>query len=265
MNKKKIAIVTGASSGLGKEFVKNLVQREELKEIWVIARNEKKLKALVSDFGSKIKMFPMDLSDMANIQRLKDQIKENQVTISILINNAGYAKFCSYDDISFEESLNMIDLNIKAVVALGLICIPYMERGSHILNIASQASFQPLPYQNIYSSTKAFVRNYSRALNIELREKGILVTAVCPGWMKTGLIERGLIGAKKATSNFFGMVSPDVVAKQALKDAFRGKDISVYSMYVKTCHLVAKLLPQRAIMKAWLIQQKIRPTGNGKS
>lgn len=72
------------------------------------------------------------------------------------------------------------------------------EKGSHILNIASQASFQPLPYQNIYSSTKAFVRNYTRALNVELREKGITATAVCPGWMKTGLYDRGIIDAKKS-------------------------------------------------------------------
>jgi len=92
----------------------------------------------------------------------------------------------------------MIDLNISGVVAMGLVCIPHMKKGSHILNIASQASFQPLPYQNIYSSTKAFVRNYTRALNVELREKGITATAVCPGWMKTGLYDRGIIDAKKS-------------------------------------------------------------------
>ena len=91
----------------------------------------------------------------------------------------------------------MINLNISAVVALGLYCIPYMKPGSHIINIASQASFQPLPYQNIYSSTKAFVRNYTRALNVELKDRRITATAVCPGWIDTGLYERGLIGAKK--------------------------------------------------------------------
>lgn len=82
----------------------------------------------------------------------------------------------------------MIHVNIDAVVAMGLVCIPYMKKGSHLINIASQASFQPLPYQNIYSSTKSFVRNYSRALNVELKEKGIYVTAVCPGWIKQTFI-----------------------------------------------------------------------------
>ena len=115
-------------------------------------------------------------------------MEKSGTAVKYLINNAGFAKFCSYDDISVEESLNLIDLNIGAVVALGLVCIPHMENGSHIINIASQASFFPLPYQNIYSSTKAFVRNYTRALNVELKEKGIRATAVCPGWMKTGLL-----------------------------------------------------------------------------
>ncbi|MDO4501309.1 MAG: SDR family NAD(P)-dependent oxidoreductase, partial [Erysipelotrichaceae bacterium] len=166
------------------------------------------------------------------------------------------AKFCSYDDLSVDESINMIDLNISGVVAMGLVCIPHMEKGSHIINIASQASFQPLPYQNIYSSTKAFVRNYTRALNVELKDKGVTAIAVCPGWMKTGLFDRGLIGAKKATKNFIGMVTPDVVAKKALSDADKGKDMSVYGLYVKMCHLMAKFLPQKIMMKIWLMQQK---------
>lgn len=175
--------------------------------------------------------------------------------IKYLINNAGFAKFCSYDDITIEESLNMIDLNISAVVAFGLICIPYMEKGSHIINIASQSSFFPLPYQNIYSSTKAFVRNYSRALNVELQEKQITATAVCPGWMKTELFDRGIVGAKKGTNKFSGMVTPDVVAKKALDDVRKGKDISVYGIYVKFTHLLSKLTPQKMMMKIWLMQQ----------
>ena len=169
----------------------------------------------------------MDLSSLENIKTFGENPSLKNCNIRYLINNAGFAKFCSYDDISIDESINMIDLNISGVVAMGLVCIPHMKKGSHILNIASQASFQPLPYQNIYSSTKAFVRNYTRALNVELREKGITATAVCPGWMKTGLYDRGIIDAKKATTNFTNMVTPDVVAKKALADAEHGKDMSV--------------------------------------
>lgn len=258
MNKKSIAIVTGANGGLGKEFVRLLVKEDNVSEIWAIARNEEKLKQLSDEFGDKIHTLSMDLSDRANLSIIEQRLKTNNATVTYLINNAGFAKFCSYDDISIDESLNMIDLNISAVVSLGLLCIPYMKKGSHIINIASQASFFPLPYQNIYSSTKAFVRNYTRALNVELNDTGIHATAVCPGWMKTGLFDRGVIGAKKGTNNFSGMVTPDVVAKKALNDSKKGKDISVYGLYVKSTHVLSKIMPQRMMMNIWLGQQKIK-------
>lgn len=258
MKKRNIAIVTGANSGLGKEFVKLLLKESDVSEIWAIARNEEKLQQLVQEFGEKIHTYSMDLTNRESIKQMETLLKDADICVKYLVNNAGFAKFCSYDDISVEESVNMIDLNISAVVALGLVCIPYMEKGSHIINIASQASFQPLPYQNIYSSTKAFVRNYTRALNVELKDKGISATAVCPGWMKTGLFDRGSIGASKATTNFSGMVTPDVVAEKAMWDAKKKKDISVYGTYVKFTHVLSKILPQRMMMKIWLSQQKIK-------
>ena len=256
MAKKKIAIVTGASSGLGREFVKLMLAKKSLDEIWIMVRSADKLQQMKKKYGEKIVPYPMDLSRMDNLKKFASHLEQQDCIIKYLVNNAGYAKFCSYDDLSIDETTNMIDLNISAVVAMGLVCIPYMKPGSHIINIASQASFQPLPYQNVYSSTKAFVRNYTRALNVELKGTGITATAVCPGWIKTDLYERALIGAKKATKNFVNMVNPDVVAKKALADADHGKDMSVYSAYVKMCHVIAKLLPQKTMMKIWLLQQK---------
>ena len=258
MEKKNIAIVTGASSGFGKEFVKLLIGDNSLDEIYVLSRSSDKLEKLKSEYGGKIKPYVIDLSYPQNITEFGEFLKTQNINIKILINNAGYAKFCSYDDLSIEESLNMINLNISGVVAMGLTCIPYMDRGSHILNIASQAAFQPVPYQNIYSATKSFVKNYSQALNVELKEKGITVTAVCPGWMKTNLYERGCIGAKKATKRFMGMVSPEKAAKMALKDAYNNKDISIYGSHVKACTILAKILPEKVIMKCWLLQQGIK-------
>lgn len=254
---KNIAIVTGASGGLGKEFVK-LLLNEKIDEIWAIARSEGKLNDLKKEFGDKIVPIAMDLSDRNTFDILKKKLEDEKPNVTYMINNAGFAKFCSYDDISIEESLNMIDLNVSSVVALGLICIPYMGKGSHLINIASQASFFPLPYQNIYSSTKAFVRNYTRALNVELKDKGIVATAVCPGWMRTGLFDRGLVGAEKGTNNFAGMTTPDVVATKAIKDAKKGKDMSVYGMSVKSTHLMSKIMPQKMMMKIWLNQQGIK-------
>ena len=256
MQKKIIAVVTGASSGLGKEFTRLMLQ-EQVQEVWAIARNKENLARLRQVLGKKIRCISMDLSDRRVIEKFEKILKEEQPAIRYLINNAGYDKFCSYKDLDIEESLNMIDLNCSAVVAMGLACIPYMRRGSHIINIASQASFQPLPYQNIYAATKAFVRNYSRALNVELKNTGIQVTAVCPGWVDTALFDRANIGAEQTIKNFWGMLKPEQVVRQALKDAKSGKDISVCSLYVKFCHLVAKVLPQKTMMKIWLWQQKM--------
>lgn len=259
MASKNIAVVTGAGSGFGKEFVKLLLEEPELEEIWCVARNEEKLLRLKEVYGDKIRPFSADLSSLSDMLGFAKTLDAELPNILWLINNAGYAKFCSYSDLSIEESVNMIELNCGAVAAMAVAAIPHMKSGAHILNIASQASFQPLPYQNIYSATKAFVRSYSRALNVELKDKGIIATTVCPGWMETELYDRAQIGAKKATKNFVGMTPPGKVAKKAVNDAKRGKDISVYGAYVKSCHLLAKLLPQRAMMKIWLFQQKIDP------
>ena len=258
MNKMNVAIITGASSGFGKEFVKLLVKDNSLDKIFALARNEEKLNDLKLEFGDKIQPYSVDLSNVENIKNFGKFLETQNVNIKILINNAGFAKFCSYEDISVAESVNMINLNISGVVVMGLICIPFMENGSHIINIASQAAFQPVPYQNIYSATKSFVKNYSQALNIELKEKGITVTAVCPGWMKTDLYSRGCINAPKGTKNFVFMAEPDVVAKKALKDAYNNKDISVYGFYVNMCRILSKILPEKLIMKIWLLQQGIK-------
>lgn len=109
MKKKNIAIVTGASSGLGKEFVKLLSAKKGLDEIWIISRNEEKLKKIQKRYGEKIVVYPMDLSSLENIKTFGENPSLKNCNIRYLINNAGFAKFCSYDDISIDESINMID------------------------------------------------------------------------------------------------------------------------------------------------------------
>lgn len=252
---KTIAVITGASSGIGKQFVKLLRKEQGIDEIWAIARDEQKLRELKKKAGRKIRTYSLDLSKASSIAEYERILKEESTRIKYLVNSAGYAKFCSYQDLSIQETVNMIDLNCSGVVSMSLASIPYMEKGSHIINIASQAAFQPLPYQNVYSSTKAFVRNYSRALNVELKGTGISVTAVCPGWVRTALYDRAIIGADKATTKFVGMVTPDQVAAKALHDAKRNRDISVYGIHTKLAHVATKVLPQRMVMKIWLMQQ----------
>lgn len=252
---KKIAIITGASSGIGREFVKLLLREKEIHEIWAVARDKEKLSRLQKRYGERIKTFSVDLSDLDAILEFGKIIKQKKPQIKYLINSAGYAKFCSYRELSAEQTVNMIDVNCSAVAAVTLLAVPYMKRGSHILNLSSQASFQPLPYLNVYSAAKSFVRNYSRALHEELKNEGISVTAVCPGWMRTAFCRRAFIGARKTVNNFSGMARPGNVAAKALRDAKKNKDTSVYGMYVKTAHLAAKVLPQKMMMKLWMKQQ----------
>ena len=255
MAKKDIAIVTGATSGLGREFMRLLAEDPTLNEIWGIARTPQDLRSLCREMGEKVKPYSLDLSDTGFARTFALELKKHNPHVRYLINDAGFAKFCSFGDLSVGQAANMVDLNCTAVVAMCLLCLPHMGRGDHILNISSQAAFQPVPYQNLYSATKVFVRHYSRALHVELRQRGISVTAVCPGWMSTRLYQRAEIGAAKGTHRFVGMVTPDKVAAKALRDARRGKDMSVYGLYVKSAHLLAKWLPQRVVMAAWLKQQ----------
>ena len=132
---KKIAIVTGATGGLGREFVRLLLKEKNVDEIWALARNEKKLSRLKDKFGKKIKIYSIDLSSVRQIKCFGEELHEEagrkNLEISYLVNNAGFAKFCSYGDLSVEESLNMMHVNMDAVVAMGLvidmICIPWFS------------------------------------------------------------------------------------------------------------------------------------------
>lgn len=247
MMAKKIAIVTGASGGIGHEFVKLLVN-EDINEIWVIARNVQKLDKLQEEFQDKIVVYALDLTLSENISLINAKIISESVDIRYLINSAGIGRGGLSVDFSLEEISEHIEISVTAIVKLCNICIPYMSKGAHIINLSSQSAFQPLPYLNLYAASKAFVRNYSRALNVELKNSGISVTAVCPGWVDTNLLVEKMNGHKV---NYFGLVAANRVAYKALKDAKSGKDMSVFSINVKTQHVLTKIVPQKIVMKVW--------------
>lgn len=253
--KQGIAIITGASGGIGREFTKLLVQ-EEVDEIWAIARNLDKLDALREEFGDKVVPVQKDLTNPEDLNAIGAILAERKPVVAYLVNNAGMAKMGSYEDFTVEEIEDTICVNCSAVAVLCTICIPYMQKGSRILNIASASAFQPLPYLNLYASTKAFARSYSRSLHAELRKKGITVTAVCPSWVDTELLMKEINGVPV---KFVGIVSPERVAQDALRDAKRGRDMSVCTLHVKCQHVLAKLFPQKAAMHTW--QRKIRKYG----
>ncbi len=245
---KKVAILTGATGGLGREFLKQILN-EEIDEVWAIARNEQKLSELRKEYGERVISMPIDLSEMQGIEQIKNVLGEKKPQVKYLINNAGLAKMGKYNDFDIVEIDKTINVNCKAPVMLVQICFPYMGEGSKILNISSASAFQPNPYINLYAASKVFERSYSRALNVELSGTGITSTAVCPGWIDTELIQKEINGKKV---RFPGLVTPDRVVKQAIKDAKKGKDMSVCSWYVKCQHVNVKLLPQSLVMKIWM-------------
>lgn len=245
---KTIAIVTGASGGLGRAFVEQLTERP-LDEIWCVARDGEKLAALRARWGERIVPLSLDLAAAESAQALERRLQEQRCAVAYLVNSAGVGEeLAPTGRFSPEQAARLVAVNCTAVTSLCAVCLPFMAAGGHILNIASQSAFQPVPYLNLYASSKAFVRSYTRALHAEMRGTGLTVTAVCPGWVDTGMLAREVGGVKV---RYPGLVPPAPVARKALKDAERGRDQSVCTLYVKWMHLVAKLLPQRAVMWGW--------------
>ena len=244
----KIAIITGATGGLGREFVSESL-RENIDEIWAVARNEARLNDLKEKFGDKIRPVRCDLASADDLSNLFQLMESEKPDIRLLINNAGIGKMG--DSVGFDDKdvVNEIDINCKAVCLLCHHAVPFMSKGSRILNISSASSFQPVPYINLYAASKAFVRSYTRSLNVELKEKGIICSAVCPGWIDTEMLQKEYNGKPV---KFPGLVSPNRVAVKALKDSAKGKDMSVCTFFVKYEHFLSKVLPHKWIMKMWM-------------
>lgn len=247
MDEKKIALITGATGGLGYCLLQELL-KEPLDEIWAFGRNEERLDSLKKQFGERVRTVRADLTDKEFPALLDGLLTESKPNVAFLVNNAGAGAFKETADYSVGEIASAIDLNCKAAPVVTNICLPYMHGGGRIINICSAAAFQPLPHINFYAASKAFLRSYSRALNAELKPRRITVTAVCPGWIDTNLLIWELNGKKV---KYPGLVKPDRVAKKAVRDAKKGKDMSVCSLYMKIQHVMVKRLPQKFIMKIW--------------
>ena len=179
-----IALVTGASSGLGREFVRKLSVDPAVKEIWAIARREDRLNQLRAISACPVRPIPLDLTNPASLDRLRALLEEKRPVISVLVCAAGIGKMGPTQEVSLEDTTAMIDLNCRSAAAVTHLCLPYLRRGSRVLEISSTSAFQPFACLNIYSATKAFLLHYAKALHYELRPKGIRVTAVCPYWLK---------------------------------------------------------------------------------
>ena len=253
-----IAIITGASSGIGSELVKQLGNYTEgIDEIWAIARRENLLEDLKAKTELPVKPISLDLTDLNSLLDLEQMLKSEQKRVGVLINCAGYGKFGSYADIENSAALGMIDLNCRALVGVTNIVLPFMERGAKILQICSISSFQPLPLMSVYAASKVFVLNYSRALWMELKPRGISVTALCPGWVDTAFFKTATDTKNpKAVTKYTFMQTPERVAKQGLKAMKKGRMVSIVGIQNKILYVLNKILPVKMVMSTWLKTQK---------
>ena len=250
----KISVITGASSGMGRDFVKMIDKIEDCEEIWVIARRAERLAEIKSETGKRIVPIELDLSHEESFETYAKLLEEAEADVIALVNAAGFGKFGNFEDIPLKEQMNMIDLNCKALMAVTYITLEYMKEGSRVYQLGSLSSFQPVPYITTYGATKAFVLSFSRALNKELENRKIKMIAVCPGWVKTEFFNRAVSDDTiKYYNKFF---TSDEVVTRAIYDMYRGKDVSICGPSIRAQVLLTKLLPHKLVMKIWCKQQK---------
>ncbi len=250
--KMSTAIITGASSGIGKEFARQLKEKCGVGEFWFIARRADKMKELANELSVNAKIISADLTEKAGIDAVRAALSEEKPSVKYLINAAGFGKFGSFDEIEESTLEKMIDLNVKALVLITHMVIPYMERGSRIVEMGSGSCFTPLPYFNTYASSKAFVLHYTKALNYEIKKYGIRATCFCPGWVETEFLglatdNKGVTVPKKTKP----LLKSERVVAKCIKAMKKGRTMCVTNWYTKLQHLLFKATPDCMLSKTW--------------
>lgn len=259
LDKKTIGIITGASSGLGRDFALHLDRYYAVDEMWIIARRKEKLRQLAEKLRIPVRILSMDLTKKESFESLQVLLQEEQAEVKVLIHAAGFGKIGDYKEVSKQDSLDMIDLNCRAAVAVTEVVIPYMRRGSHILEICSTSAFQPLPSLNVYAASKAFLLHYSRALRWELFGRGILVTAVCPYWVR----DTEFIPTAKDTKNGKAVRHFPLAGKssrivcRALMDSRLGLAVSTPGPICFLHRITAKFIPHCVMIAGWECLRRI--------
>ena len=252
-----IAIITGASSGMGREFVRQFSDYEKVDEVWAIARRIESLEALKEECPCPVRPISLDLCDSSSFDSLSALLEQEKPDVRLLVNAAGFGKFGRFDKISPEEECRMIDLNCTALVKMTRLVLPYMSRGSHILQLDSLSAFQPVPYITTYGATKAFVLSYCRAMNRELKPRGIRMMSMNPGWVKTEFFNRAMTTNSSEVQYFNRLYEAKDVVATGLKDLYKTKkDVSIHGFPVRMQVRAVKLLPHSMVMSTWLNQQE---------
>lgn len=253
---RRIALITGASSGLGRQLSQLIDVREKhIDEIWLVARRQDRLEELAGRLQHKTRTFPLDLTEEQSRQSLADAMQQEGVRVGLLLNCAGLGKIGNYQSLTLEESDSMIELNDRAAVDMTVLALPRMQQGDRIIEICSTAAFQPIQHFNVYAASKSFLYNYSRGLRMELLPRRIAVTAVCPYWMKDTEfipVARDTGSENKAAIRGFPFSSKsEKVAKRILRSSRMGFAVCTPGIFCTIHRFFSKLLPREILMLFW--------------
>ncbi len=241
----KIAVISGASSGMGAEFAKAL-DTCGLDELWLIAKDDGLLDKIAPQLNTKTRLFPVDLTNAQAFDSIKAEYEASKVEIMYLVCSAGVGFNGDFEAITEKQIDLTISLNCTALSLLLKISQPYYVEGTRVINIASGSGFTPQPSFAVYAASKAYVISLSRALGYELRKKKVYFTAVCPGPVDTSFFA-GLENVKDYKKKF--LISPKKVALGSLKASKKKKKIYTPTFSMKLVHIASKLLPTSLILK----------------
>lgn len=242
-------LITGASSGIGEAFARSLAARGH--NLLLVARSEDKLMRLCSELGRSnsihCQYVALDLSEPESPAKLFDETKTRGLEIDLLINNAGFGSMGEFTTLDLAHELNMIDLNVRSLVEMSYRFLqPMRERKSGaIINVASTAGFQPVPYMATYAATKAFVLSFSEALWEEHRSFGIEVMALCPGVTQTAFFEAAHIQKPPART----VETPEQVVETALRGLKRRKSSIISGAPNKLMVVTERLMPRSVVLR----------------
>ena len=240
------ALITGASSGLGEEFARQLAR--ENYDLVLTARREERLKAVAAEAiklgSSKVEVIASDLGQRGAAQELYREVSARGLSIECLVNNAGFGTHGIFHKLPLEREVDEIDLNITALVSLTRLFIDGMvtRRRGTIINVASTAAFQPVPYMATYAATKAFVLNFSEAVAFEVKPSGVTVMALCPGPTRTEF--QGAAGVDTSSFPSFAYMDAKTVVAQALASAKRGKAMRINGIMNQVMAQSTRLSPR---------------------
>lgn len=247
-----VAIITGASGVIGSEFARQISRLQGIDELWLIARNRERMEKLGGELGLKTKVISADLTTEEGIESVRAALEKEKPSVRFLVNASGFGNYGAFDEIPECEVVKMIDLNVKALVLITHMTVPYMERGGRIIELGSGSCFTPLPYFNIYSSSKVFVLHYTKSLNYELKKYGVRATCFCPGWVDTAFLPKSLANGNKHPKSMKPLLKCEDVVRRCIKASIKGKAMCVTNWYTKLQHVMFKLLPDKLLTGMWL-------------